>query len=167
MKLFLSITLSFLIFSCQQAPTTSTDEDKADPMMETYAKNVESVKQMFAAFSEKDLDKMKTLISDDFIWSPPGYGMDSLPIPQWEESMQGFMTNYNDIKYENPLYFAGLGDDQKPDGGVRTYGNWISIYVPNGKESAVKYYSVFQFNDDGKMIHQMEWYNSSDLVPED
>ncbi len=31
----------------------------------------------------------------------------------------------------------------------------------------MKYYSVVQFNDDGKINRSMEWYDSADLIPED
>lgn len=170
MKYLFFFSLSFLIFSCQQQATDATNEKSEsveDAGMQAFEANTETVKKMFAAFAKKDLAEMKTYISDDFVWSPPAADLDSIALPQWEEVMTGFMTDYDDIKYENPLYYAGLGDDQKPDGGVRTYGFWRSTYVPNGKEAVIKYYSVIQFNDEGKIKHQMEWYDTAGLTPAD
>ena len=168
MKNSLLLIIAILAFACSTPEADYAEAEEAvDPNMEAFETNIETVKQLYNAFINKDFDGMRALVTDDFIWSPPQYGMDSLTVDQWEEAMRGFMENYENIEYTDDLYFASLDENQKPDGGVRTYGNWKSTYVPNGKPAAMKYYGVFIFNDEGKITTGLEWYNTADLVPAD
>ena len=105
-------------------------------------------------------------MSDDFIWSPPAVGMDSLPKAEWEKAFRGFMSNFDNKKLTNPQYFAALDEDNVPDGNVRAYGTWTSNFASNGKKSMLKWYAVLQFNEEGKLSHYMEWYDSADLSKE-
>lgn len=163
MKQLLVLAMTALILSCQ--PQTTATEDPGDDAMAKFEKNVETTKMSIEAFIAKDIDKMISYSSDDFRWSPPQYGMDSLSRDVWIQVVTGFMKDYNDITFENPLYFAGLGEDQKPSGDVRVYGTWKSTHVPTGKPVGMKWYAVYQFNEEGKVNAQLEWYNAADLTP--
>ena len=170
MRPLLITLLALLIFACQpaaeQPAAEAPAEETVDLNMEAFEKNSKTVRQFIDKFIAKDLDGMKALISEDFFASPPEWGLDSLNPAQWQEREQYFMDNYSDITFEDDQYFAGLDDDQTPNGDVRVYGNWHFTYNGNNQRGAMKWYSVFFFNDDGKISGQMEWFNTADLVPE-
>ncbi len=155
-----------LLASCQEkaAPVEKEEVAEVDPNLENFHKNVETTKAFLKAFCEKDTTKMFSYVSEDFIWSPPSVGQDSLPRATWEEAMKGFMAAYNDIEFTNGLYYAGLGEDQKPNGDVRVYGLWKSKMAESGDEQRLKWYSVLFFNEEGKAVHSAEWYDTADLT---
>lgn len=107
---------------------------------------------------------MFSYVTEDFIWSPPSVGRDSLPRATWEEAMKGFMASYNDIEFTNGLYYAGLDEDQKPNGDVRIYGLWKSKMAETGEDQRLKWYAVSFFNEEGKITHMAEWYDTADLT---
>lgn len=164
-RIILSFAVLSIFLACQEKATTPEAEVvEVDPNMEKFYANVESTKAMLKAFCEKDSTKMFSYVSEDFIWSPPSVGQDSLPRATWEEAMKGFMAAYNDIQFTNDVYFAGLDDNQKPNGDVRVYGLWKSKMAETGQEQRLKWYSVMFFNDEGKMVHSAEWYDTADLT---
>ena len=134
--------------------------------MEKFHKNVATTKAFIDAFATNDSIKMVSFVSDDFIWSPPSVGSDSLPKATWEEGMKTFMKQYNDKTLTGALYYAGLDDNQQPNGDVRVYGLWKSTFAETGKASRLKYYAVYFFNEEGKIIHQADWYDTADLSKE-
>ncbi len=166
--LILFFTALLVLTACQEkAPEPQEPEvAEVDPMMEKFHKNVETTKAMLQAFCDKDSTKFFSYVSDDFIWSPPSVGQDSLPMETWKEAMKGFMAAYNDIEFTNGQYYAGLDEDQKPNGDVRTYGLWKSKMAETGAEQRLKWYSVGFFNEEGKIVHMAEWYDTADLTRE-
>ena len=78
--------------------------------------------------------------------------------------MKGFMAAYNDIEFTNGLYFAGLDDNQKPNGDVRIYGLWKSNMAETGDPQRLKWYAVSFFNEEGKITQMAEWYDTADLT---
>ena len=169
-KVLVLFTTILLLGSCQEKVTeTKVAEAEApvtDENMETFHKNVETAKAYFAAFSANDSTKMYSYISDDFIWSPPSVGNDSLPRAEFEKAMSGFMKGYTNKKLTDALYFAGLDDNQKPNGDVRVYGLWKSNFAESGADARLKWYAVLFFNEAGKITHSAEWYNEADLTKE-
>ena len=167
MKKVLLILLAMAIFtSCQEKAPAPKEAEVAevDPNMEKFHKNVETTKAMLQAFCDKDSTKFFSYVTEDFIWSPPSVGQDSLPRATWEEAMKGFMAAYNDIEFTDGLYFAGLDDNQKPNGDVRIYGLWKSNMAETGDPQRLKWYAVSFFNEEGKVTHMAEWYDTADLT---
>lgn len=152
-KLFLLFVYSLFVVSC---------DSNAVQIME-FEKNVATAKKFYQSFADKNLDEMRTFVTDDYIWSPPPTGVDSLDIDTWFSAMQGFNNAYNDIEFTKPLYFAGLDENQKPNGDVRVYGTWKSLNAQTNRPVEMDYYAVLFFNEDGKIKHQTEWYNTEDL----
>lgn len=165
--LFLFIGL-LLLTSCQDKTTPPVAEavPEMDPNMEIFESNVATAKAYIAAFCANDSTKMFSYVTDDFIWSPPKVGQDSLPRATWEEAMKGFMDAYSDKELTMAQYYAGLGEDQKPNGDVRVYGLWNSTFAESGKDSKLKWYAVLFFNEEGKIVHSAEWYDTADLEKE-
>jgi ketosteroid isomerase-like protein len=164
-KLILLFTVVLLSMGCQEkaAAPQQMEVAEVDPNLEEFHKNVETTKAYLKAFCEKDSTKLFSYVSEDFLWSPPSVGRDSLPRATWEEAMRGFMAAYNDIEFTNGQYYAGLDENQKPNGDVRVYGLWKSKMAETGEEQRLKWYGVLFFNDEGKAIHSAEWYDTADL----
>lgn len=165
MKQFIYLlATSFIFFSCQQAAPLEVQNVK----METFKKNVETTKAWLAAFSENDSLTFFSdeYISEDFLWSPPGVGMDSISKEEWKNAFRFFMTNYDNKQLTKPQYFAALDEENQPDGNVRVYGEWNSNFAATGKKSKLKWYAVFRFDEQGRIKEQMEWYDSADLSKE-
>ena len=164
-KVIFLLTAIVLLASCKEKAPVA-EAPPTDLNMEQFHKNVETTKAFLDAFSTNDSIKMVSFVSDDFLWSPPSVGSDSLPKATWEEAMKGFMKQFNDKKFTDAQYFAGLDDDQRPNGDVRVYGLWKSTFAETGKDSRLKYYAVYFFNEEGKISQQAEWYNTADLSKE-
>ena len=152
-KLILLFSCSFFLINC---------DSNSGEMME-YEKNAATAKKFYQSFSDKKLDEMRNFVTDDYTWSPPPTGVDSLDVDTWSKAMQGFNDAYDDIEFTKQLYFAGLDENQKPNGDVRVYGTWKSLNAVTKKPVEMDYYAVLFFNDEGKIYHQSEWYNSADL----
>lgn len=165
-KFILFFAVLTFLTGCQEkaAPVQQAEVMEVDPNLEIFQKNVETSKAYLRAFCEKDSTKLFSYVTDDFIWSPPSVGHDSLPRETWEDAMKGFMGAYNNIEFTNGLYFAGLDDNQKPNGDVRVYGLWKSKMAESGAEQRLKWYSVLFFNEAGKITHSAEWYDTADLT---
>lgn len=163
-KILLFFIASTFLLSCNEAQK----ELPVNPKMDVFAENVATTKAFLSSFMEKDSATLfsNKYIGKDFIWSPPAVGMDSLPREQWENAVKGFMTNYDNLMLLNAQFFAALDEENLPDGNVRVYGTWNSIFAKTGKKSKLKWYSVIRFNEEGKIAHQMEWYDSADLSKE-
>ena len=162
-KLLLCVLTFTLLIGCQD-----NNQNSVDLKMSVFKKNTETTKAWLDAFMQNDSTAFFSdkYMSDDFIWSPPAVGMDSLPKADWEKAFRDFMTNFNNKKLTNPQYFAALDENNLPDGNVRAYGTWTSNFASNGKKSMLKWYAVLQFNEEGKLSHYMEWYDSADLSKE-
>ncbi|MGB2023021.1 MAG: nuclear transport factor 2 family protein [Flavobacteriaceae bacterium] len=152
-KLILLFLCSFFLINC---------DSNSGEMME-YEKNAATAKKFYQSFSDKKLIEMRSFVTDDYTWSPPPTGVDSLDVDTWSKAMQGFNDAYDDIEFTKQLYFAGLDENQKPNGDVRVYGTWKSLNAVTKKPVEMDYYAVLFFNDEGKIYHQSEWYNSADL----
>ena len=148
------------------AACTNTSEVKTDAANEAYTKNLATTQAFFAAFAAKDSVKMASYVTDNFLWSPPMIGLDSLSKDKWYAQMQVFMKTYNDIQFTNPLWRKGVDNDNNFDGSVRVYGLWKSKFASSGKDNSIKYYATFEFDKEGKIIWQGEYFNASDLSVE-
>lgn len=164
-KTVLLLVASVILASCQEKAPEAV-APVPDVNMEKFHKNVATTKAFLDAFSAHDSTNLASFVSDDFIWSPPSVGMDSLPKAEWENAMKGFMKTFTDIKLTNAQYFAGLNDDQTPNGDVRVYGVWNSKFADSGKDAKLKWYAVCFFDEAGKITHQAEWYDTADLSKE-
>ena len=163
-KLLLLLVATAFLVSCGQTPK----EAPVNPKMDVFNKNVATTKAWLSSFMEND---STTLFSDkyitkDFIWSPPAVGMDSLPREQWENQVKSFMSIYDNKMLLNAQYFAALDEENLPDGNVRVYGTWNSILAKTGGKIKLKWYAVIRFNEEGKIAHLLEWYDSADLSKE-
>ena len=157
-KFLLSLVIVAALVACNNSTAVKTTAAE-----EAYTKNLATAQAFFAAFAAKDSVKMASYVSDNFVWSPPAVGQDSLSKDVWYAQMQVFMGTFNDITFTNPLWRKGLDDDNNFNGSVRVYGLWNSKFASSGKTGLLKYYSTFDFDKEGKMTSQAEFYNAADL----
>ncbi len=160
-KILLSLVIVAALVACNNSTAVKTTA--AD---EASTKNLATAQAFFAAFAAKDSVKMASYVTDNFMWSPPAVGQDSLSKDAWYAQMQVFMTTFNDITFTNPLWRKGVDMDNNLDGSVRVYGIWNSKFASSGKTGLLKYYCTFDFDKDGKIAWQGEFYNAADLAIE-
>ena len=160
-KILLSLVIVAALVACNNSTAVKTTA--AD---EAYTKNLATAQAFFAAFAAKDSVKMASYVTDNFMWSPPAVGQDSLSKDVWYAQMQVFMSTFNDITFTNPLWRKGVDMDNNLDGSVRVYGLWNSKFASSGKTGLLKYYCRFDFDKDGKIAWQGEFYNAADLAIE-
>ena len=148
------IILVLFISSCN---TTVQDNSALDLGLSKFEKNKAIADKTFDLFINKDLDAMMDMYSDDVIWSPANT-LDSLSKAELRGGMAGWMENFESFTFNDRQYYPGVDDNFVPDGSVRTYGTWIGKHV-SGAETVTKYYSVTQYNDDGKIVTALEWFD--------
>jgi len=160
-KFLLSLVIVAVLVACNNSTAVKTTA--AD---EAYTKNLATAQAFFAAFAAKDSVKMASYVTDNFMWSPPAVGQDSLSKDVWYAQMQVFMSTFNDITFTNPLWRKGVDMDNNLDGSVRVYGLWNSKFASSGKTGLLKFYASYEFDKDGKIALQQEYFNVEDLTIE-
>ena len=100
---------------------------------------------------------MMDMHSEDLIWSPASTN-DTLSKAAFREGMAGWMSEFEAFRFENRQYYPGVGEDFIPDGSVRTYGTFYGTHK-SGKQTTTKYYSVTQFNEEGKITADLEYFD--------
>jgi len=82
-KFLLSLVIVAVLVACNNSTAVKTTA--AD---EAYTKNLATAQAFFAAFAAKDSVKMASYVTDNFMWSPPAVGQDSLSKDVWYAQMQ-------------------------------------------------------------------------------
>jgi len=160
-KFLLSLVIVAALVACNNSTAVKTTTAE-----EAYTKNLATAQAFEAAFAAEDSVKMRSYVSDNFMWSPPAVGQDSLSKDVWYAQMQVFMSTFNDITLTNPLWRKGVDNDNNFDGSVRVYGVWKSKFTSSGKTGLLKFYASYEFDKDGKIALQQEYFNVEDLTIE-
>ena len=145
----------FAVVSCTTPP--QADTSALDSGMEKFNKNKDIADKVFDLFIAKDLDGMLNMYSDDLIWSPANTS-DSLSKAAFKEGMTGWMTEFEVFSFDERQYYPGVDDNYVPNGSVRVYGTWNGTHN-SGAKTVTKYYCVLEFNDDGKIVTDLEWFD--------
>jgi len=145
----------FAVVSCTTPP--QADTSALDSGMEKFNKNKDIADKVFDLFIAKDLDGMLNMYSDDLIWSPANTN-DSLSKAAFKEGMTGWMTEFEVFSFDERQYYPGVDDNYVPNGSVRVYGTWNGTHN-SGAQTVTKYYCVLEFNDDGKIVTDLEWFD--------
>ena len=155
MKYIVNLTfLLFILVSCNQnAPDTSA----FDKGLAMFEKNKAIADKTFNLFIAKDLDGMMDMHSEDLIWSPAST-TDTLSKEAFREGMMGWMSEFDQFTFNDRQYYPGVDDNFVPNGSVRTYGTWIGTHK-SGKQTVTKYYSVLEFNEEGKITADLEYFD--------
>ena len=145
----------FAVVSCTTPP--QADTSALDSGIEKFNKNKDIADKVFDLFIAKDLDGMLNMYSDDLIWSPANTS-DSLSKAAFKEGMTGWMPEFEVFSFDDRQYYPGVDDNYVPNGSVRVYGTWNGTHN-SGAKTVTKYYCVLEFNDDGKIVTDLEWFD--------
>ena len=160
MKKLLTLTAITLLAACASPDATSS---KFNAGLEKYNTNVEKVDAEFNYFENGDLQSMFDGTSEDLIWSSPQG--DSLTKSEWMEGMKGWHGAFENFKFTNRQYYPGVDDTEfLPDGGVRSYGVWTYNHKESGTEFETSYYSVQQFDEEGKTAFIWEFFDFGSIM---
>jgi|TARA_B110000263_G_scaffold217893_1_gene204224 ketosteroid isomerase-like protein len=153
-NLIIILVTVLFVTSCTPPPP---DTSSLDAGMEMFNKNKEIADKTFDLFIAKDLEGMLNMYSDELIWSPANT-TDSLSKAAFEEGMKDWMTEFEVFSFDNRQYYPGVDDDFVPNGSVRIYGTWFGTHN-SGAQTVSKYYAVLDFNDEGKIVTDLEWFD--------
>ena len=155
MKYIVNISLIIVVLaSCSKQ---TCDTSAFDAGMAKFERNKAIADKTFNFFIAKDLDGMMDMHSEDLIWSPASTN-DTLSKAAFREGMAGWMSEFEAFRFENRQYYPGVDEDFIPDGSVRTYGTFYGTHK-SGKQTTTKYYSVTQFNEEGKITADLEYFD--------
>ncbi len=164
-KTILVAMLATTLFACTN-PEATTKTGTDDAMMAEFKENSKVVEAGFKAFAKNDLAEFATYIADTIKFHSPSIN-DTVAIGK--EAMLERLANFHKIiKNFNPVVEVVLpGLDtatMKADGSVRTYVRWQSESAVNGVKFNQKFYAVYKFNKDHKIVDADEYFDVTGLL---
>jgi hypothetical protein len=164
-KTILVMATAISLFACTNPQaTTSTNSDNA--MMAEFKENSKVVEAGFKAFAKNDLAEFATYFADSSKFHAPGIN-DTVALSK-AELLERLANFHKIIKNINPVVeviLPGLDTASlKPDGSVRTYVRWQSESAVNGSKFNQKFYAVYKFNKDHKIIDAEEFFDVSGFI---
>lgn len=162
MKNFIIIVCVFFAAASCAPPPPAPDTSAFDDGVAKFENNKAIADATFNHFENGDLDAMLDNYADDLIWSPPNTS-DSLSKELMSEGMRGWHAEFENFKFRDRQYYPGVDDAFIPDGAVRVYGVWDFSHKASGKALSQKYYAVLQFNDEGKISADLEWFDQGGI----
>ena len=144
-KILLLFSTVLLICSCNTNPN--------------YEKNLETAKLLFELHGEENIDAQLELVSKDIEVNTSMYGSEPFGYDQYVAMLKGYQDGFDNIKYTAENWLPGTNEDGQLDGSVRTYGTWTGTNVLTGKELNLKGYWYMNFDTDGKIIAQGDFFD--------
>jgi hypothetical protein len=164
-KTFFVALLATALFACTN-PQATTSSNSDDAIMAEFKENAKVLDASFKAFAKNDLTEFATYIADTVKFHGPGIN-DTVAIGK--EAMLERLANFHTInKNFNPVVevmLPGLDTvSMKAASSVRTYVRWQSESIANGVKFNQKFYGVYNFNKDHKIIDADEYFDVSGLI---
>ena len=161
--LFLITTVSLFACTPKQTESSSNTDDAA---MADFKENSKVILAGFENFSKNDLNAFGAQVSDSVKVHGPAYGEEALTNKTIQiQRLQGFHKLLINIKANDIKLLPGLDDVTfKPDGGVRAYVRWTDDAIANGAKIEHKFYGVYQFNKDHKIVDIDEYFDVNGLI---
>ena len=173
--------LTLMVWSCgeQQDPEPEVSMEEMDaPDYDAFSQRVESVRAFYAAHGAEDLDKQASMLSDTMVWSPPSYnGNEWLGKEDLLAVLKNYHDNFDNIQWNEGIvtpdstvngYWSGSVYPEKwanSDGtNVRVYGTWTATHTETGKDIGVKFFSLVNFNKDGKIISASDYFDANGIA---
>jgi ketosteroid isomerase-like protein len=170
------VTLALLtLVACKQPVAV---EESESPDYAAFDKKVEAISALYQAHSDEDLEALKAMVSDTMTWDPPYYNDNTL---LGKEEFIAATKGYHDA-FENLKYTAGIVTPDTLINGfwsgsvfpkenansdpntIRVYGTWTATHTESGKETAVKWFSLVTFNEDGKLVNASDYWDYHGLA---
>ena len=144
-KLLLLFSASIIFISCNSNPD--------------YEKNLATAISFFELHGAEDLDAQLELVSKEIESESSLYGSEMVGYDQFVEMLKGYHDAFDNIKYTAQNWLPGTNEEGQLDGSVRTYGTWTGINVLTGKELDLKGYWYMNFDDEGKIVAQGDFFD--------
>ena len=131
-----------------------------------YEKNLATAKKLFELHGEEKIEEQLSLISKDIKLYTPIYGANEpVGYDAYASIMKGYQDNFEDVKYNAQAWLPGVDTlSLRPDGSVRTYGTWTGKNSTTGKEINLTGYWYFNFDDEGKIITQGDFFDYGGMM---
>lgn len=164
-KTFLVALLATTLFACSNPPATTT-ANSDDAMMAEFKENSKVIEASFKAFAKNDLTEFATYVADTIKFHGPGIN-DTVAIGK--EAMLERLANFHkmlkNVNANVEVILPGLDTaSMKADGSVRAYVRWQSESISNGVKFNHKFYGVYIFNKDHKIVDADEYFDVSELI---
>ncbi|MCX6331814.1 MAG: hypothetical protein NTZ82_04175 [Bacteroidetes bacterium] len=166
MKKTISIAFaSIILFACnpKQNETASNTDEAA---MADFKVNSKLVLDGFEAFVNNDSVTFNNNFSDTGKIHGPAYGEEGIVSKKvLLQRLQGLHKLLTNIK-ANDIKLLPSADEVtfKPDGGVRAYVRWTDDAIANGVKIEHKFYGVYQFNKDHKVVDVDEYMDITGVI---
>jgi hypothetical protein len=163
-KTILVAMLATTLFACSN-PQATTTANSDDANMATFKENAKVTTAVFEAFANKDLQTWGSYVSDTLKAHGAGYGSEAtIGKEELMKRLAGLHSIVNNIKANDIQLYPGLDSvTYKPNGDVRAYVRWTDDGI-NGAKIEHKYYGVFKFNKDHKMIDTDEFMDITGVI---
>ena len=149
-KLITLFSIAILFSSCNTNPN--------------YTKNLATAQKLFELHGEEDIEAQLALVSKDVESNTSMYGSEPAGYEQYVAMLKGYHAAFDDIKYTAENWLPGTSEDGSLDGSVRTYGTWTGTNVSTGKELNLKGYWYMNFDVEGKIIAQGDFFDFGGMV---
>ena len=150
-KIVLILVMAVLVMSCSDS----------NPK---YADNLATAKKFFALHGEENYEEQLKLISKDIQAEPPFYASGMSNYEEFTSMVKGYQEAFDNIKYNARNWLPGTDSLGVFDGSVRTYGNWTGVHTATGKQLDLKGYWYFNFDDEGKVIAQGDFFDFGGMM---
>ena len=144
-KLLLLFSAAIIFVSCNSNPD--------------YEKNLATAVSFFELHGVEDLDAQLELVSKEIESESSRYGSEMVGYDQFVEMLKGYHDAFDNIKYTAQNWLPGTNEEGQLDGSVRTYGTWSGTNVITGKELDLKGYWYMNFDDQGKIVAQGDFFD--------
>tara|TARA_B100001057_G_scaffold166641_1_gene167371 strand:+ start:226 stop:1005 length:780 start_codon:yes stop_codon:yes gene_type:complete len=144
-KLLLLFSAAIIFVSCNSNPD--------------YEKNLATAVSFFELHGVEDLDAQLELVSKEIESESSRYGSEMVGYDQFVEMLKGYHDAFDNIKYTAQNWLPGTNEEGQLDGSVRTYGTWTGTNVITGKELDLKGYWYMNFDDQGKIVAQGDFFD--------
>ena len=149
-KLLLLFFVSAIFIGCNTNPN--------------YEKNLATAQKLFELHGEEKLDEQLALVSKDMEIITPMYGSEPGNYDTYAAMLKGYQDGFEDILYTANVWLPGSNPEGKLDGSVRTYGTWTATNSLTGKELNLKGYWYFNFDEEGKVITQGDFFDYGGMI---
>jgi hypothetical protein len=161
---FILIT-TITLFACSPKDN-ETESNTDDASMAAFKINSQLVLDGFEAFSKNDTATFNVNLSDTVKVHGPSYGEEAVVGREvLSQRLQGLHKLLSNIKANDIKLLPSMDEVTfKPDGGVRAYVRWTDDAIANGAKIEHKFYGVYQFNKDHKVVEIDEYMDITGII---
>jgi hypothetical protein len=150
---------NLLVLSLMALIATSCNQQHPD-----YTKNLETAQKLFQLHEIEDYDAQYELMSENLVSESSLYGSGPMNKDQFMANVKGYHMAFDNLKYTPEVWLPGTDTLGQLDGSVRTYGVWTGTQVQTQKEVSLKGYWYFNFDKDGKIVGQGDYFDFGGML---